>query len=105
MTHARVGRQIKKDIAKVLKEETKLTFIERQVILVLFQTALKKLSLMTGSWKTSLGGILAAIGLSMTAMTDPTIKLIGTILAAVGAFLTGQSARDNKKTSEEVGAK
>jgi hypothetical protein len=56
------------------------------------------------SWKTTLAGILTAIGLFMSSMDDPTLKGIGGIVSAVGAFLTGLFARDNNKTSTQVNA-
>lgn len=56
------------------------------------------------SWKTTLGGIIAAIGAAMLASDDHQLKLIGGVVAAVGALITGFTARDNDRTSEEVGA-
>lgn len=56
------------------------------------------------SWKTSLGGILSAIGLGLTQSGDETLKLIGGVLASIGVLLTGLAARDNNVTSEQVGA-
>lgn len=53
------------------------------------------------SWKTTIGGVLAAAGAILT--RDPgTLGLVGAILLAVGAFLTGSMARDNNKSSEDV---
>lgn len=98
------SRAINKALMPVLKK-LKLPIPVRFAVRILIKKSLKQIDMFSGSWKTSLGGILAAVGLSLTAMADPTLKLIGTIVAALGAFLTGQSARDNKKTSEEVGAK
>jgi hypothetical protein len=60
---------------------------------------------MKKSWKTSVAGIVTAIGLALSDNNDQTIGLIGKILACAGAFLTGHAARDNNVTSEDVGAK
>lgn len=57
------------------------------------------------SWKTTLGGIVTAIGAFLIASEDANAKLIGGVLAAVGALLTGFTARDNSVTSEQAGAK
>jgi hypothetical protein len=45
------------------------------------------------SWMPTLAGLMAAIGLTLSAMEDPLMKMIGTILAAVGSFLTGATAK------------
>lgn len=50
------------------------------------------------NYKTTIGGLLAAIGLSLTAMDNPTLKMTGTVLAAIGTFLTGTGAKDFDKT-------
>lgn len=51
------------------------------------------------NWKTTLGGILAAIGLGLTASDNAALHLIGIITAAVGTFLTGSTAVDAKKSN------
>lgn len=65
------------------------------------------------SWKTTLGGAITALGVSLmaaaqldwtTAAEKHTFLLIGFILMALGTFLTGLFARDNDKTSEQVRA-
>jgi len=48
------------------------------------------------NWKTTLGGILAAIGLGMSAADNAVLHLVGVITAAIGAFLTGSQAADAK---------
>ena len=50
------------------------------------------------SWKTSLGGIITAIGTILTQGDGPTMKLIGGVLAAIGALLLGLSAKDHNVT-------
>ena len=59
------------------------------------------------SWKTTMFGGLAALGLSLTQVTPEgdLLHMIGQILAIVGTGGIGLSARDNDKTSEDVGAK
>jgi hypothetical protein len=58
------------------------------------------------NWKTTLGGILAALGQFLETITDPAwIGLIGRIISAVGVFLIGATARDFNVTSEQSGAK
>ena len=57
------------------------------------------------SWKTTVGGICAAIGTALVGFgDDATLKLIGTILGALGVFFVGTSARDNNVTSEQAKA-
>ena len=62
---------------------------------------------MKGSWKTSLFGILAAIGtgLAQTQSHDSWLGLAGMILAMIGTGGMGMAARDNDKSSEQVGLK
>ena len=50
------------------------------------------------NWKTTLGGILAAIGLFLSNSENPTLKLIGQVIAPFGAFLMGAVAKDNNVT-------
>lgn len=50
------------------------------------------------SWKTSLGGIILALGGVFTQQTDHTIQLIGGVLSAVGALLLGLAAKDHNVT-------
>ena len=54
------------------------------------------------NWKTTLSGIVAAIGASMQLSADPTVKAIGAIVIAVGALLFGISAKDNNVTGGTV---
>lgn len=52
---------------------------------------------MTKNWKTTAGGILAALGLFLIAQDNPVMHLIGQILAPIGAFVTGAVATDGGK--------
>ena len=54
------------------------------------------------SWKTSLGGILAAIGIGLR--DNPKTSAYAPIVEGLGVFLLGMSARDNKVSSEQAGA-
>ena len=62
---------------------------------------------MKSSWKTSLFGILAAIGtgLSQTQPSNSWLGVIGLVLAMAGTGGMGMAARDNDRSSEDVGAK
>lgn len=64
---------------------------------------------MKASWKTTAGGILAAIGgiLATAAMPDGYIWINtgGSVLASVGTLIIGATARDNDVSSEQSGAK
>ena len=57
------------------------------------------------SWKTTLGGVLGAIGAALVAMDDIFLKAAGSVLSAVGVLLLGLAARDNNVSSEDAGAK
>jgi hypothetical protein len=57
------------------------------------------------SWKTTLGGIVSALGLALSQLEDPIYKSIGVILNGIGLLLLGIAARDNKVSSETAGAK
>ena len=50
------------------------------------------------SWKTTVGGILAAAGAAMQASDNATVKLIGAIAGAIGLAFVGVSAKDNNVT-------
>ena len=54
------------------------------------------------SWKTSLGGILAAVGIALR--DNPKTASYAPIVEGLGVFLLGMSARDNKVSSEQAGA-
>jgi hypothetical protein len=56
------------------------------------------------SWKTTVGGLLMAAGMSVLDNPDPRIHLAAKVCEALGAALLGMSARDNNVTSEQAGA-
>lgn len=49
------------------------------------------------SWKTTIGGFLAATGLAMQASDNAQVKLAGYIIAAIGTLIVGTAAQDNIK--------
>lgn len=58
------------------------------------------------SWKTTVFGIIGAVGTFLINQKDPAwLGIVGQILMAIGSAGVGMSARDNKVTSEEAGAK
>jgi len=54
------------------------------------------------SWMTSVAGILAAVGLGLSQMDNPTIKLIGQIMSVVGTALLGLAAKQFNVTGGSV---
>jgi hypothetical protein len=56
------------------------------------------------SWKTTLAGAIGALGAYFTTLPG-TLHIVGQVLTATGTFLIGLFARDNDKSSEDVGAK
>ena len=52
---------------------------------------------MNSSWKTTVGGILAAAGTFLVNSQTGVLNLVGQIVQAVGLFLLGFSAQDVKK--------
>lgn len=50
------------------------------------------------SWKTSLCGVVGAMGTTMAAQDNPTIKAIGGVLAALALALMGLAAKDSNVT-------
>lgn len=60
---------------------------------------------MKTSWKTTLAGGVAAVGAYLTTQPDPAwLSIIGKMMSAAGVFLIGLFARDNDKSSNDVGA-
>jgi hypothetical protein len=57
------------------------------------------------SWKTTVGGILLAIGTPLSASGEGIYQTIGVLMAAVGAVMLGITARDNNVSSEDAGVK
>lgn len=57
------------------------------------------------SWKTTVGGILMAAGEFVRPSLPPQYDWIATVLTGIGGLLLGLTARDNNRSSEDVGAK
>ena len=61
---------------------------------------------MKKSWKTTLGGIIAALGTALLAVPEPEwLSKLGAGLIGLGGAIAGLSARDNNVSSEDAGAK
>lgn len=56
------------------------------------------------NWKTTLSGIVAAVGTVLLGSEDENWRHVGQIVMAAGALLLGVTARDANKTSEQSGA-
>lgn len=52
---------------------------------------------MNSSWKTTMGGLLAAIGAFLVNSQTGWLNLVGQVTQAVGLFFLGLSAQDAKK--------
>lgn len=52
---------------------------------------------MLANWKTTIGGILAAVGSYLVNSQTGVLNLVGQIAQAVGLFFLGLSAQDGKK--------
>ena len=50
------------------------------------------------SWKTTLSGIIAAVGAAFQISDNPTLQIIGKVLLAIGALFFGISAKDSDVT-------
>lgn len=57
------------------------------------------------SWKTTVGGILLAIGGFFLTQDFAFAEVIAQVINAIGALLLGVSARDNNVSSEEAGVR
>lgn len=57
------------------------------------------------SWKTTVAGAISALGVFITTQTQYSWAAVtGQVLTGLGTFLMGMWARDNDKTSADVGA-
>ena len=53
---------------------------------------------MIRSWKTTLAGLITAIGAALVQSDDPTLKLIGQVLIVLGPVIFGVVAKDSGVT-------
>lgn len=89
------------------KKKPGLSWIERKALQLLVNWLGKYIvKHMKGSWKTTIGGAIGALGTFLTTVQDPPwVAIVGQVLVGLGMFIIGASARDNKVSSEEAGAK
>ena len=58
------------------------------------------------SWKTTLGGILLALGTPLAGLVEESwVKYVGIGLMTLGGLLVGVQARDHNVSSEDEGVK
>jgi mannose/fructose/N-acetylgalactosamine-specific phosphotransferase system component IID len=60
-----------------------------------------KLQIMKANWKTTIGGILAAVGSYLVNSQTGTLNLVGQIAQVIGMFLIGAMAQDAKAAKKE----
>lgn len=57
------------------------------------------------SWKTTLGGLVGAIGTYLVTVDDPAwLQVVGQVFVGLSLLIIGSSARDNGVTSKQAGA-
>lgn len=61
-----------------------------------------KLTIMKANWKTTIGGILAAVGSYLVNSQTGTLNLIGQIAQVIGMFLIGAMAQDASSAKKEA---
>lgn len=89
----------------------KIGLIERIIYKIIFKRLTKYLGKMKGSFKTKLAAILAGLAILFSQIgylfdTDPsTMPDFATVIEAFAVMGIGWFARDNDKSSEDVGAK
>jgi mannose/fructose/N-acetylgalactosamine-specific phosphotransferase system component IID len=54
----------------------------------------KKLNIMKANWKTTIGGILAAVGSYLVNSQTGILNLVGQVAQVIGIFLVGAMAQD-----------
>ena len=57
------------------------------------------------SWKTTLGGLLAATGLALKHAPEPAVASWSDFATGLGIAILGMAARDNGVSSEDAGIK
>jgi len=56
------------------------------------------------SWKTTVGGVMAAVGAALSAMDSEAMQGVGAAILGLGVAFGLISARDNGVSSEQAGA-
>lgn len=112
-TNSKVSRTERREIRKAQKEAIQepgdgLSWVEKLFARYLAGRIYKQIKnyISMKSWKTTLGGLLGAIGTYLLTVQDPAwVQMVGMVVNALGLLILGGSARDNTVTSEDAGAK
>jgi len=76
----------------------KITKIRLAITLVKAYKTMKK-----KSWKTTLGGVMIALGTPLSQVEGPDwVSIVGIALVSIGGLVMGASARDEHVTSEQA---
>lgn len=114
MTNSKVSRTEKREERRERREErrderpNKLSWFEKQLARIVAKKIYNQIKpyIDMKSWRTTLAGAIAALGTYLSTVDDPAwLQIVGQVMLAVGMLILGGSARDNKVSSEEAGAK
>lgn len=91
---------------KPRQKSDKPTLIQKARLVIFANNSVNQIKNMKAvSWKTTLGGILAAAGQFVPQFLPPSWHWLSPALTGIGALIIGASARDNGVSSEQAGAK